>query len=196
MKPAGVILCGGASRRMGRDKATLAVDGEPLIRRTVRIMCESVDRVLIAAGPEQSLPTLDPKALVVRDLVAHTGPLAGIAAALPECTGFRHVLVMPCDCPAMTQGTIEWMLARLLPGRSLFVKTHEIVHPLPAVYCLDGLHDKINRLTGMGRCSLKGLMSLLAYDVVTDPPDEAVFAPCNTPEEFEQAIRHPGSIRE
>ena len=96
----GLVLAGGASRRMGRDKALLRIAGSTLIERVAAALAPGCKEVVIAAGHRQSdyrflrLPALpDP---------AHAaGPLAGVLA------GFRHypdrwLLVAPCDLPLLS----------------------------------------------------------------------------------------------
>src|SRR5688500_1589170 len=64
-----VILCGGGSRRMGRDKASLPFGDESLLARVMRLAAEVVPReqIVLVATAEQQLPPLPWEATVVRD---------------------------------------------------------------------------------------------------------------------------------
>ena len=64
MSAAGVVLCGGKSSRMGRDKAWLAWCGRPLVAYVVEKLRQSVGEVVVVASAELDLPPLD--ALVAR----------------------------------------------------------------------------------------------------------------------------------
>ena len=65
-----VILCGGESQRMARDKAWLPFGDEVLLQRVVRIvgLCVPLQNVAIVAGMEQELPALSEKVRIVRDM--------------------------------------------------------------------------------------------------------------------------------
>src|ERR1041385_5135591 len=78
----GFVLAGGASRRMGRSKETLLIDGESMLERQVRVLRSVVRRVAVigAAGGYLS----DFKVSFITDAVAGRGPLGGIYTALVE----------------------------------------------------------------------------------------------------------------
>jgi len=77
---AGLVLCGGESRRMGRDKALLVLDGETLVLRVARTLAEVADQVLLAPGTVGRLGVTGyPE---VADDPVGAGPLAGMAAGL------------------------------------------------------------------------------------------------------------------
>jgi molybdopterin-guanine dinucleotide biosynthesis protein A len=93
----GLILAGGASRRMGSDKAFLLVDGVPLIERVHSVLAPLFAEVLIAAGgrtPERGpfpAPTL-------YDEAPGLGPLGGFVAGL-KAARTPWVFVVACDMP-------------------------------------------------------------------------------------------------
>ena len=75
-----VILAGGQSRRMGRDKLRLTLGGETLLQRALRRYGEVFPRVLVSvAGPEK-FPELGERR--VFDVFPGAGPLAGLHAGL------------------------------------------------------------------------------------------------------------------
>lgn len=91
----GVVLAGGASRRMGSDKALLAVDGERLVDRAVRVLRACCDDVIVAAGPSRRLGGLG----VPQTRDGGRGPLDGIVAGL-EAAEHELVAVLAVDLPA------------------------------------------------------------------------------------------------
>src|SRR5947209_1394482 len=103
----GAILCGGASRRMGQDKATLIVDGETLLQRAIARMRTVADPVILAAaGMSVDAP---PGCVVVHDAVRR-GPLAGIPAALrasPHSLCAVVAVDMPDLSPALLRALAE-----------------------------------------------------------------------------------------
>jgi molybdopterin-guanine dinucleotide biosynthesis protein A len=87
-----IILAGGKSSRMGRPKALLPFDHEPLIVHIVRTLKSMFAEAVVVAAPDQELPPLP--ATVVRDEVAYQGPVGGIYYGLKAAGGilFRDLL--------------------------------------------------------------------------------------------------------
>ena len=79
-----VVLAGGKSSRMGRPKALLLFDGEPLIVHIVRALKHMFAEIVVVAAPEQELPDLP--VTLVRDEVAYQGPVGGIYYGLKPPT--------------------------------------------------------------------------------------------------------------
>jgi molybdenum cofactor guanylyltransferase len=137
MRKGAIILCGGKSSRMGRDKATLPFGPELMLQRVVRLMSQVVNLECIAvvAAPDQSLPELPEELLIARDAHQYRGPLEGLA------TGFRAladradvVYATGCDVPLLVPAFVEKMFA-LLGDFDIavpFEGGHH--HPLAAVY--------------------------------------------------------------
>jgi molybdopterin-guanine dinucleotide biosynthesis protein A len=101
----GLILAGGASRRMGTDKAFLPVEGVPLIVRVHAVLAPLFAEVLIAAGRET--PGRGPfPARVVYDEVPGLGPLGGVVAGLKTATT-PWVFAFACDMPNLDARVIE-----------------------------------------------------------------------------------------
>jgi molybdenum cofactor guanylyltransferase len=76
----GIVLAGGRSSRMGRPKALLPFDGEPLISHIVAELKALFADVVVVAAPGQDLPAM-PVSLV-RDEVAYQGPVGGLCYAI------------------------------------------------------------------------------------------------------------------
>lgn len=96
-----VVLAGGASRRMGRDKAVLLVDGQRLVDRVAEQWASVAQRVMVASG-KRSLGRDDE----VRDVRGCTGPLAGILAAVHLSTA-DQLAVVPVDAPQTDPRLLE-----------------------------------------------------------------------------------------
>lgn len=91
----GLVLAGGASRRMGTDKALLVVDGERLADRAVRVLSTVCERVVVASG-ERRLAGLAVEQLA--DALPGAGPLGGLVAGL-EAARTPLVAVLAVDLP-------------------------------------------------------------------------------------------------
>ena|ERR1700682_219266 len=102
-----VILAGGLSRRMGRDKAALPAGDGTLIEHLARRLAPVVDETIVAGGSGWgNLPGVR----TVDDRYAGLGPLAGIHAGL-RAARYRYVWVVGCDLPDADPG-----MAALLAG--------------------------------------------------------------------------------
>lgn len=98
-KTLGAILCGGASRRFGSDKAEAKIEGRTLLDWSLANQQGAFGTpVLVLSGEMgRAVPGIE----VVRDLLANRGPAGGIHAALSHAaTGhFAGVWITPCDAP-------------------------------------------------------------------------------------------------
>ncbi len=106
----GLVLAGGQSRRMGRDKALLRLNGESQLDRAVRLLEQHVAGVFVSARADQANEPERARFPRIVDRYADLGPLAGILSAMdaePEATW----LVVACDLPNLDGETIRYLLA-------------------------------------------------------------------------------------
>jgi molybdopterin-guanine dinucleotide biosynthesis protein A len=82
----GAVLAGGASRRMGADKALIEVSGTTVLERVASALAEVCDRVVVLGGEREGFETWP-------DSVPGSGPLAGVATALVKMTEDRALVV-------------------------------------------------------------------------------------------------------
>lgn len=121
---AGVVLTGGASRRMGRDKALVAVGGLPLARRVADTLADAGCRPVWCQGGDVGaleLLGLD----VVVDEHPGSGPVGAIASALRHAAG-SSIVVAACDLPDLSIGAVERLraVAGAAPGVDVVVASH------------------------------------------------------------------------
>lgn len=131
-----VVLAGGASRRMGTDKALLVVDGERLVDRVVERLRGLTTQVVVASGPGRALDP--PGAEEIAD--PGLGPLAAIVAGLEAVTA-PSVAVVGVDHPDASPA----VLAALAEVRGDAVCAAPVVEgrlqPLHAVWGRHALPD-------------------------------------------------------
>ena len=97
--PAGIVLAGGRSRRMGTPKAWLDWHGSTLLRRACGIVARGTSGpVLVVRAPGQELPPLPDGVRVVEDAREGQGPLQGILAGL-EAADADVAFVASVDLP-------------------------------------------------------------------------------------------------
>lgn len=105
---AGAVLAGGASRRMGADKALIPVDGVPLAVRTAQTLRAAGCGPVWLVGSQPALHNLDWPSLPDAPGAGHH-PLRGVVAALRASTQ-PLVLICPCDLPALTADAVRRLL--------------------------------------------------------------------------------------
>jgi molybdopterin-guanine dinucleotide biosynthesis protein A len=127
-----VILAGGRSSRMGRDKAWIEWAGQPLIAHAL----EKVRRLGVAEVFISGRPDVDYGALgcpVLLDREPGRGPLGGIERALHECAS-PLLLVLAVDLPHMTAGLLARLAARCDARTGAVPKLGDKLEPLAAIY--------------------------------------------------------------
>jgi len=132
MKLSAVLLAGGESRRMGRDKATLEFRGEPLWQRQIRTLGE-LDPVEILVSARTEPDWLPAETTFVPDDAPSRGPLSGLAAALRVMRG-SHLLALAVDMPLMTEAYLRSLCDLAGPGRGVLPMSERRAEPLTAVY--------------------------------------------------------------
>ena len=101
--PAGAVVCGGASRRMGRDKALVAVDGVAMAERVARALeAAGCADVRFIGGDAPALAALGRP--VLPDAYPGAGPLGAVITAL-RASG-RPVVVAACDLADLDADTV------------------------------------------------------------------------------------------
>jgi molybdopterin-guanine dinucleotide biosynthesis protein A len=128
---AGLVLCGGASARMGREKALIRVAGRPLFLHVAALLGRAADPVLIAPGRPGRLGRLTYQE--VEDEVPHSGPLGGLVAGL-AASPHPLVAVAAGDMPFASPSLFR-RLADLHGDEDAVVpRTQSGSEPLHAVY--------------------------------------------------------------
>jgi molybdopterin-guanine dinucleotide biosynthesis protein A len=129
----GLILAGGRSSRMGRDKATLTLpDGRTLLQRQADILrATGVTNLLVSVRPGSE--TQLPGATLVLDGTLDAGPLAGIAAGLRVAPP-GLVLVLAVDMAEMQSAHLRQLVEMATPGRGVVPMLAGQCEPLAAIY--------------------------------------------------------------
>lgn len=108
MSTVGVVLAGGGSRRMGRDKATLVVDGAPMVSRVAGRLTEAgCQPVLCVGGDGDALRALGFD--VITDRWPGEGPLGGLLSAMHALPD-SDLMVVACDLPDLDAATVTALL--------------------------------------------------------------------------------------
>jgi molybdopterin-guanine dinucleotide biosynthesis protein A len=187
----GIVLAGGASQRMGRNKAFLKLGDHALIEVVIECMAQVCAEVLIVAGDVRPYASLG--APVIADRFRGMGALGGLHAGLEAAT-HELALVVGCDMPFLNLDLLRafagWAegfdLAILRYGEQAYVE------PLHAAYrrsCLPAIEAVIraNRRRIISFFPQVRVRYVTLEDVAPFDPQLRSFRNVNTPEEWEAA---------
>jgi molybdopterin-guanine dinucleotide biosynthesis protein A len=166
---AAVVLAGGASRRMGRDKATLPYLGGTLLEYVLKVVKQRCAPVFVIAAPGQQIPSVD--AEVLRDDVRGVGPLVATGRGLRAAAeaGLPRAFVCAVDMPFLDPVLIDLLVAA---SRNL---TADVVLPWDGRdHFLAGLYrtslvDRINELVAAGERSMVALANSVETQRIVVP---------------------------
>jgi molybdopterin-guanine dinucleotide biosynthesis protein A len=183
----GLILAGGRSSRMGRDKALLAYHGKSQIEWTAeraRVFCE---RVYLSVRPDQARDPARSMLPQIVDRIADKGPIAGIMAAQAEAPEAAW-LVLACDLPFIDEDTLRHLAAARDPARvaTAYRSSHDgLPEPLCAIY-EPGSRALIEAWVASGKdCPRKFLIRSDA--LLIEQPHARALDNINTADEFKSA---------
>ena len=190
----GIVLAGGRSRRLGRDKAVEPLGGKPLLRRVVDRLADVVDEtVVIVADTEQAerIP-LPGSTRVVVDAYPDCGSLGGIFTGLMAASG-DWGLVVACDMPFLDRRLLRHILDRrgdrdavvpVLDGRP------EPTHAAYSKACLPHIERRLRarelKIAGFFDDVRVRLVPEAEIDAID--PDRLSFLNVNTPDDLRRAL--------
>lgn len=161
--PAGLLLTGGASRRMGRDKSQLDVGGVGLAARVARVLGQVAYPVL-AVGPEAGTGLFS-----VEDV--REGPLAAFAAGMGALAVRGHdgpALLVACDLPLIEAPLLRFLADSLGAADAVVPVVQGRDQPLCACYAPRAA-SVAARLAGAGSLAMRDLLD--ALDAVKRVPE-------------------------
>jgi molybdopterin-guanine dinucleotide biosynthesis protein A len=197
MGEAALVLCGGFSRRMGRDKWSLPFGDETLLDRTVRIVRDVVPEVWVVAREGQGVRG---HGKVARDPADGHGPLAGLAAGL-EAMAAERAFLTSCDVPFLRPALVRRLLD-LSKGHDAAVPFVGGYHMTTAAVYAKGVLPAARKLLAEKRLRPLFLVEAVKARLVTEDElrdvdsDLESFRNCNTPEEYRAALLHAGLVGE
>jgi molybdopterin-guanine dinucleotide biosynthesis protein A len=176
---AGVVLAGGASLRMGREKATQRVPADLLgskapttmVEHTVSVIGQRCQPVFVVAAPGQPLPEL--QARVVREELRGLGPLLATARGLHAAAeaGAKRAFLCAVDVPFLTADLIDVLVARAVEvDADVVLPWDGSDHYLAAVYRTD-LAAQVDALVAAGERNMRALVDRVDAQriVISDP---------------------------
>jgi len=184
----GLVLAGGRSTRMRRDKAALTYGGRSQLERAMELLAVHVTRAYVSVRPEQRDDPLRSRFATIADRLENVGPVAGLLAAQAQHADVAW-LVLACDLPLLDEATLAGLVRAREPARlaTAYRSSHDgLPEPLCAIY-EPRSHGPLAAYVAAGRsCPRK---FLLQHDVrLLDEPNPAALDNINTPEEYGAAM--------
>jgi molybdopterin-guanine dinucleotide biosynthesis protein A len=183
----GLVLAGGRSTRMQRDKASLDYAGKPQLVRAMELIAPLVTRAFVSVRPDQLHEPQRSAFDTVADLQPGLGPLAGIQAALRAHPDHAW-LVLACDLPFLSAPTLQHLLARRASARMATAYRSQwdgLPEPLCAIYepaCAPSIEAWIEQ----GQRCPRGWLSSADVELL-DLPEAHALDNVNTAQEYTAA---------
>ncbi|MEI6305742.1 MAG: molybdenum cofactor guanylyltransferase [Deltaproteobacteria bacterium] len=183
---AGVILAGGESQRMGRNKAMLAVGNERIIESVYRCLSGIFEELLLVTNTPEVYDFIP--CSKVRDIFPGMGPLAGIHAALSNCLADR-AFVTGCDMPSLNASIIRELCSMPDDLDVVIPETQGGLEPLHSVYSKRCL-PKMRQILDKGDFRILSFFDNARIRLVPRSrvalldPDFSSFRNINTPEDY------------
>jgi molybdenum cofactor guanylyltransferase len=175
---AAVVLAGGASRRMGRDKATVIFEGptgaKTLVEHMVSVVGPRCSPVFVIAAPGQPLPKLD--AEVLRDEVRGVGPLLATGRGLRAAAdaGLELAFVCAVDMPLLFTDLIDELAGPAVRlGADVVLPWDGRDHYLAGIY-RTSLADRVDALVAAGERSMRALVDTIDTQRIVMPEQRAL----------------------
>ena len=194
VKATGVILAGGDSRRMGRNKALMRLGDETLISRTLKRLQSVTDETIVIANSAHLYSELDVR--VYEDLIPKAGALGGVYTGLIHAVN-NTVVCVACDMPLLQPKLMNYLLSVLGEHDAVVPYTQELEESNPKLQTLCAVYTRrcnrvIRQMLEGGELRLHALCDRIKVRRV--PPDESraidpdglSFVNVNTREDYER----------
>ena len=187
-----IVLAGGQSRRMGRDKALIEFQGKPLIAHVIDTLRELTNDVVVVSNRSEVYSPFGVR--VTPDYDPPCGPLGGIAAGL-QAAQHDLAVAVACDMPFLNVRLLRYLLDAAVDYDAVVPQLGDEFEPLHAVYRQTCYHPIVQRIeTGQRR--VISFFADVRLRPVPEPewraidPDGRSLINLNTPDDLTIAAGH------
>ena len=174
-----IILCGGQSRRMGKDKGSLIIQDKPMIKHILSTLNHQINEVIIVLNDKNRIDKysefINPEDYTytikfVEDKVKNKGPMPGIMTGLSYITS-DYALILPCDSPYVSQEYVLTIFNEIDERYQAVVPCHDegnkvkTSEPLHSVYNKN-IIPEIEKLVSEDTLHIKGLIEKIETKIV------------------------------
>jgi molybdenum cofactor guanylyltransferase len=182
----GIILSGGQSTRMGKNKALLEVEGVRIIERIHALFEKLFQEILIIGDQKEVLAYLG--APVYPDVIPNQGAMGGLYTGL-YFASFPYSFCVACDMPFLKRSLIDYLITHIDAYDAIVPRTRDGLQPLHALYS-KSCAGVIKRMMEQKRTKIIDFYPLVNLRIIDeeefrflDPQNES-FINVNTPEEL------------
>jgi molybdopterin-guanine dinucleotide biosynthesis protein A len=179
----GLVLAGGASKRMKRDKATLEYHGRPQLDWAFELLSSRCERTFVSVRADQVDDPVRARHPQIVDTLSDAGPIAGIAAAQAAYADVAWI-VLACDLPFVSTSAIDRLIAARHGANAVAYRSaHDgLPEPLCAIY-EPGTRGAVLDAVASGKLCPRKLLLRLQVPLL-ELPEPAALDNVNTPQEF------------
>lgn len=192
-----ILLAGGQSKRMGKDKAFLKLNGKTFFRIIIEKISKYSNQIIISTNKDKNLYlpdisdlTIHP--LFVKDKNLYSGPLNGIISCIPYVKN-KFIFIATCDTPLLNPDLIPFLLDKINNYDAVIPVINEKKQFLNTIYTKNALNIA-NNLYSAGKRSLYAWTNLLNVKEIHQKELEAVknsllsYWSINTPEDYTRLL--------
>jgi len=164
-----IVLAGGKSKRLGRNKLLEPIGNKTLLERVLTILSPIGSKIIIVKGKESSLPGLEDyqNLKIVEDIFPEKGSLGGVYTGL-TVSNDPYNLVVACDMPFLNSELLKYMID-LAEGFDAVVPrvNDELLEPLHAIYSRNCI-PALDFLVAQNRLSILELYPMVKIKYLTE----------------------------
>ncbi len=168
----GVVLAGGKSKRMGKDKAFLKFKEKSFLRHILEALDKYCNQIVIVINKEENLYTKETKNLsseivFVKDKYPYKGPLNGILSSLSKIKN-QLVYITPCDTPLLNPEIIPFFVQKINDYDAVIPDINGKIQPLNALYKKNALELSKEVFEKQGKKSLMAFLENLNVKFINE----------------------------
>jgi molybdopterin-guanine dinucleotide biosynthesis protein A len=182
----GIILSGGKSSRMGKNKAFIEIDGVSIIQRIYNLFKTLFSEIVIVTNELELFQNFQAK--IYRDLIPDQGVLGGLYTGI-YYSSFPHAFCVGCDMPFLNGSVIRYLIEKRKDYDVVVPKTKDGLEPLHAIYSKNCL-DPIRKIMEHKQRKIIDLYPMVKVNIVEESEFRSLdltresFLNVNTPEEL------------
>lgn len=184
----GLVLAGGESKRMQKDKGELAYHGKSQREHLLSLLQPFCSEVFLSCNARQAI-TLKEKFPLIEDVFLNLGPMGGILSAFRADPNTAW-LTVACDLPHLSEKTLNYLIAHRNPSKvaTAFLDPQgKFPEPLVTIWEPRGYAVLLEYLSQGYSCPRKVLIN--AEVEILQAPDKREFVNVNHPEEYTAVVK-------
>lgn len=181
MKVSGIVIAGGKSLRMGRDKSSLVYRNQSFLERAVDLLQHFTGDIIVSLNNQITGKPYK----IISDTVQNTGPIGGLYTCLPHIKNDR-ALVIPVDMPLLNVDVLQYLLQQADLNKKI-----SVFKAGGRLQMLTGLYHKeivplLQKQIEAGDYKLRNLLKSIPHQIIDAGEFNNLFININTPAELQK----------